>query len=235
MTPGISRLSWIPPFAVGVAGAAAAEVALGLLLYIPSGFLGALTIILCVEMAALAAGLWSAPREAAPPWSCVRRAWFLLFLIYVAGAVTAAGWEVLGGLAASRLSRGLGLAFLGAFPLYGTGLVLGASGSGEGYWSLRTGVPAVIGAAVGFAMVGISHGGLRIAPFSYVTGVVVVAAGSLVQSRILGAREDQWCEWAERGTVGDGPPGRAPQAPAASAPEELRTQHDPPSAPGVPQ
>jgi len=235
LTPGISRVSWFPPFAVGVAGAAAAEVALGLLLYTPGGFLGALTLILCVEMAALAAGLWCAPREAVPPWVGVRRAWFLLLLTYVAGALTAASWEVLGGLASSRLSRGLGLAFLGAFPLYGTGLVLGASGSGDGDWGVRTGVPAVIGAAVGFAMVGLSHGGLRIAPFSYVTGVVVVAAGSLVQSRILGAREDQWREWAERGTAGDGPPDRAPQAPAASVSEELRTQHDPPRAPGVPQ
>ena len=228
-------MSWVPPFAVGVAGAAAAEVALGLLLYAPGGFLGALTLILCVEMAALAAGLWSAPREVAPTWVGVRRAWFLLLLTYVAGAVTAAGWEVLGGLASSRLSRGLGLAFLGAFPLYGTGLVLGASGSGEGDWSVRIGVPAVIGAAVGFAMVGLGRGGLSIAPFSYVAGVVVVAVGSLVQSRILGERDDQWREWAERGTAGDGPPGLAPQAPAASAPETLRARHDPPAAPGVPQ
>ena len=235
MTSGISRVFWIPPFAVGVAGAAAAEVSLGLLLYVPGGFLGALTIILCVEMAALAAGLWSAPREEAPPWSGVRRAWFLLLLTYVAGAVTAAGWEVLGGLASSRLYRGLGLAFLGALPLYGTGLVLGASGSGEGDWSVRTGVPAVIGAAVGFAMVGLGRSGLRIAPFSYVAGVVVIVMGSLVQSRILAAREDQWREWAERGTAEDGPPGRAPQVPSRSASEALREHHDPPASPGMPQ
>ena len=214
-------MSWIPPFAVGVAGAAAAEVALGLLLYVPGGFLGALTLVLCVEMASLAAGLWSAPRDVAPPWSGVRRAWFLLLLTYVAGAVTAAGWEVLGGLASSRLSRGLGLAFLGAFPLYGTGLVLGASGSDEGDWSLRTGVPAVIGAAVGFAMVGLGRGGLSIAPFSYVAGVVVVAAGFLVQGRVLGEKEDQWREWAERGTAGDGPPGFASQAHSANASKEF--------------
>ena len=232
MTPGISRVSWFPPFAVGVAGATAAEVGLGLLLYAPGGFLGALTLILCVEMAALAAGLWCAQREEDPPWVGVRRAWLLLLLTYVAGALTAVGWEVLGGLASSRLSRGLGLAFLGAFPLYGTGLVLGASGSGEGDWSVRIGVPAVIGAAVGFAMVGLSSGGLRIAPLPYVTGLIVVAAGSLVQSRILGAREDQWREWAERRSVGDGPSGSAPQAPSVSVPEELRTRHD---LPGVPQ
>ena len=228
-------MSWIPPFAVGIAGAAAAEVALGLLLYVPGGFLGALTIILCVEMAALAAGLWSAPREAAPPWSGVRRAWFLLLLTYVAGAVTAAGWEVLGGLASSRLSRGLGLAFLGAFPLYGTGLVLGASGSDDGDWSVRTGVPAVMGAAVGFAMVGLGRGGLRIAPFAYVAGVVVIAVGSLVQSRILAEREDQWREWAEQGTAGDGPPGLGPQMPSGSAAEVLQARHDPPASPGMPR
>ena len=228
-------MSWIPPFAVGAAGAAAAEVALGLLLYIPGGFLGALTIILCVEMAALAAGLWSAPREAVSPWSGVRRAWFLLLLTYVAGAVTAVGWEVLGGLASSRLSRGLGLAFLGAFPLYGTGLVLGASGSGEGDWSVRTGVPTVIGAAAGFAMVGLGRSGLRIAPFSYVIGVVVVAMGFLVQSRIFAEREDQWREWAERGTAGDDPPGVAPQVPSGSAAEASQARHEPPAAPGMPQ
>lgn len=233
MTSGISRVSWIPPFAVGVAGAAAAEVAVGLLLYVPGGFLNALTLVLCVEMSALAAGLWSAPRDTAPPWSGVRRAWFLLLLTYVAGAATAAGWEVLGGLASSRLSRGLGLAFLGAFPLYGTGLVLGASGRDEGDWSIRTGVPAVTGAAVGFAMVGLGRGGLSIAPFSYVVGVVLIATGFLVQGRILGEREDQWREWAERGAAGDGPPDFAPPVPAESAPEAMGAGHDPPEPQGT--
>jgi hypothetical protein len=214
LTSGIHPAAWIPPFAVGVAGAAAAEVGLGLLLYVPSGFLGALTIILCVDMVALAAGLWSAPREVAPPWSGVRRAWFLLLITYVVGAVTAAGWEVLGGLASSRLSRGLGLAFLGAFPLYGTGLVIGASGSGESDWSVRTGVPAVIGAALGFAMVGLGRIGLRNAPFFYVAGVIVIAAGSLVQSRILAGKEDRWRECAEQGVAGGGP-AVGPQVPSA--------------------
>ena len=221
MTPWISRVAWVPPFTVGIAGAAAAEVALGLLLYVPGRFLSALTIILCVEMAALAAGLWNAPREADPPWSGVRRAWFLLLITCVAGAVTATGWEVLGGLASSRLSRGLGLAFLGAFPLYGTGLVLGASGSDDGDWSVRTGVPAVMGAAVGFAMVGLGRGGLHIAPFAYMAGVVVIAVGFMVQSRILAAREDQWREWTEQGTDWDGPPDLGPQESSGSAAEVL--------------
>ena len=99
--------------------------------------------------------------------------------------------------------------------------MLGASGSDEGDWSLRTGVPAVIGAAVGFAVVGLGRGGLSIAPFSYVAGVVVVAAGFLVQGRVLGEKEDQWREWAERGTAEDGPPGFASQAHSAIASKEF--------------
>jgi hypothetical protein len=190
--------------------------ALGLLLYVRGGFLGALTVVLCVEMAALAAGFWSAPRDNAPPWGGVRRAWFLLLMTYVAGAVVATSWEALEGLSASWVSRGIGLAFLGALPMYGTGLVLGVADPGE---SGHRGAAAALGAAAGFAVIGLARSSLQLAPFSYVAAVVVVAAGALVQSRVLGARELEWREWAERGTSRDdhrpdpAAPGLAPGLP----------------------
>ena len=84
-------------------------------------------------------------------------------------------------------------------------------------------------------MVGLGGSGLRIAPFFYVVGVVVVAVGSLVQSRILAEREDQWREWAERGTAGDRPSGLAPQVPSGSAAEAPQARHESPAAPGMPQ
>ena len=233
MTGGVSRLTWMPAFAAGAAGAAAAEMAVGLLLYVRGGFMGALTLVLCVEMAALAAGLWSAPRDSAPPWAGVRRAWFLLVLAHGAGAAVAASWEALGGLSSSWLYRGMGLAFLGAVPLYGTGLVLGASGSDGGNGRGPTGAAAAMGAAVGFAMVGLGRGSLLIAPFSYVAGVVVVSAGALVQNRILRARAVQWIDWAQQGSAGGGSLGFVPQQPAAPGAETLRAKQDPPPAPGT--
>src|SRR5688500_17629445 len=78
-----SRLTWLPAALAGAAGAASAELAVGLLLYVRGGFLGALTLILCAEAAALAFGLWSAPRDGDRPWSGVRRAWFVLLLSLV--------------------------------------------------------------------------------------------------------------------------------------------------------
>ena len=47
-----SRVAGLPPAAVGAASAAVAEMAIGLLLYVRGGFIGALTLILCAQTAA---------------------------------------------------------------------------------------------------------------------------------------------------------------------------------------
>ena len=201
MSSSPSRLAWMPTFAAGLAGAVGAEMALGLLVYLRGGLLGALTLVLCVEMAALAAGFWFAPRDAAPPWSGIRQAWFILLFTYVVAAVVAASWEALEGLSASWISRGMGLAFLGAMPLYGIGLVLGAPDLEENGSSPSTRAAAALGAAVGFALVGLGRTNLEVAPFSYVTAIVVVAVGAFSQARLLAEKETRWREWAALGAA----------------------------------
>ena len=197
------RLAWLPPAAVGAAAAVSGEMALGLLLYTRGGFLGALTLVLCVQMSALGLGLWSAPRDAAPPWPGVRRAWFLLLLCHAAAAVVAASWEGLGGLAGNWRARGMGLVLLAALPLYATGVVLGAPALSDGDPAVSPGAPAAVGAALGFALVGVGRGAFRIAAFPFVASVVAVSIGALVHSRLLHARELRWHEWATRGTARD--------------------------------
>ena len=193
------RVTWLPAAAVGAAAAASGEMAIGLLLYLRGGFMGALTLLLCVEAAALGLGLWSAPREGAPPWTHTRRAWLLLLLSLVAAAIVAATWEALGGLAGTWITRGLGLAFLAALPMYATGTVLGAKGLAEADAQLAAGPAAASGAALGFTLVGLGRSALQVAPLAYVTCVILVAAGALVHTTMLEERERRWREWAERG------------------------------------
>lgn len=214
MTRRGDRLAWLPPLLAGGAAALAGEMAAGLLLYVRSGLVGALTLVLSIEMAALGLGLWSAPRDGAPPWAGVRRAWLLLLLTYVAAAVVAAGWDVLGGLAGSALTRGAGLAFLAALPLYATGLVLGASGW-EGVEGSATGAPAALGAALGFLGGGVIGIRLALVASAYVACVIAVSAGALVHSHVLAERERRWRAWAETATADAAPPERADPGPGA--------------------
>ena len=190
-----SRIAWIPALLVGAAAAATAEMALGLLLYMRAGVLTALTLVLCIQASALGCGLWLAPRDSAPPWAGVRRAWILLVLAYVGGTVLAVSWEALGGLASTWVRRGLGLAMLTALPLYATGLVLGAPALSQ-----KTGVTgpaAALGAAIGFAGIGLGGIDLHVAASTYVMGITLASAAALIHGSVLEARARGWQEWAE--------------------------------------
>ena len=202
MTPNRSLANSIPPLLVGGAAAASVEMALGLLLYLRTGLVAALTLVLCVQSGALAVGLWMAPRDSAPPWPGVRRAWILLVLAYVAGAVVAGSWEVFGGLASSWTTRGLGLAFLTALPLYATGLVLGAPALSEG--TVGTGPVAVSGATMGFATIGLAGASLDLAASAYVACMMSVAAAALVHNNVLEASARRTRHGAELGTARNG-------------------------------
>ena len=216
MNAARSRVAWIPPLLVGAAAAASAEMALGLLLYVRADLVGTLTLVLCVQTGALAFGLWMAPRDSAPPWPGVRRAWFLLALAYVGGAVLAASWEALGGLASTWPTRGLGLAMLTALPLYASGLLLGAPGLAEG--GSGVGPAALLGATLGFAVVGVAGARFDLAASAYVACMTAVSAAALLQSSLLGARERRWREWAEHGSA---------RAPGALGPEPPAGPTDP--------
>jgi hypothetical protein len=143
-----------------------------------------------------------APRDAAPPWIGVRRAWFLLVLSYVGGAVLAASWEALGGLSSSWVNRGLGLGMLTALPLYGSGLLLGAPALSEGVGKATAALGA-LGAALGFAVIGVLGAELELAATAYVSGMSAVSIAALIHSGVLGASERRWREWAERGATGE--------------------------------
>jgi hypothetical protein len=196
-----SRLAWLPPAAVGAAAAAAFEMSIALLLYVGGRLVGALTLILCTAAAAFGLGLWSAPRDEAPPWLAMRRAWFVLVLSLVVGALLAARWEALGGLSATWLGRGLGLACLAAWPLYGAGAVLGANALAEVDPPAPVGPAAAAGAVAGFALMGFGRSALMVAPLAYVGGVVLVSIGAFVHGRLLDEREERWRDWAERGNA----------------------------------
>jgi hypothetical protein len=215
-----ARFAWLPPLLVGAAAAASAEMSLGLLLYVTTGFLPALTLILCMQTAALAFGLWMAPTDPAPPWTGVRRAWFLLVLSYVGGAVVAATWESLGGLSSTWATRGLGLALLTVLPLYASGLLLGAPAMSVGI-GRGTGPLASLGAALGFAVVGALGAGLRLAASAYVTGMTAVSAAALIHSGVLGAAERRWRASNEASAAGASSPEPSPPVPppGPSAPQ----------------
>lgn len=226
MTPLARRLAWLPPAAVGASAAVCAELAVGMLLYVRGGFFAALTLVLCAEAAALAFGLWSAPVDDEPPWSGVRRAWFLLLAALVARAAVAASWEALGGLSGTWLQRGLGLAFLATLPLYAAGAVLGAPALAHGEPPVRTGPWAAAGAVGGFALVGVGSSLLRLAPLAYDAGILLVAVAALVHGRLLEERGRRWLE-ARGGTVRELE--EAPPAPLSPGPGSLSA---PPHRPG---
>lgn len=165
----------------------AAEVAVGLLLYSGDGFLRALTLILATLTGALALGLWSAPSPGiGEPVESIRKRWLLALLSFTGGAVTAAGWSVLGGLSSRALTRGLGLALLAAFPLYAVGSLLGTMASVRADRGVRgPGAAASAGASLGAVLTGVLL--VRtVAPMTmYVFGVVALSAGALLHGRVL--------------------------------------------------
>ncbi len=184
-----SPLVWVPPLAVGLAAAAGGELAAGLLLYSARGFLQALTLILVVELAALGAGLWSAPLQPGPAWEPVRRRWLLVLVSYTVAAATAVGWSALGGLSSAAVLRGVGLALLAALPLYASGTLLGAMSAvaPDDPFPSTVGAAATLGAAAGAALTGFM--GPRLPPVStYLGTLVVLSAASLVHGRALDRR-----------------------------------------------
>jgi hypothetical protein len=197
----------------------AAELAVGLLLYARPGFLRALTVILAVQLVALATGLATAPaRTAQGHWSpraalSMRWRWLLAVISFVVGAVAAGGWSLLGGLAGSGIQRGVGLAALGALPLLTAGGVLGGLAARSPH--VRVMAWAVSGAAVGaWALGGVLLP--RVVPTSlFLIGTILLSAGALLDG---GVDRDRFEREAAAGVVGvetlapDGPPGETESA-----------------------
>jgi hypothetical protein len=185
----IRRLSWIPPFAVGTAAAVAGEVAVGLLLYVTPGFVRPMTLILAVLLSSFALGLWTAPRanDATLP-ERLRRRWVLVLFAYGAGAVLSAAWTARGGLADTTYTRGLGLAFLAALPLYSCGALLGGMSAAR-IQAARSpvGAAAAAGAALGTVLAGYVLVATLLPLSIFAFCLVLLSASAIIHGGVVGA------------------------------------------------
>lgn len=199
------QVAYLPPFLVGVAGAAAGEMAAGLLLYSSEGLLRALTVVLVTEMAALGMGFATSRRVRATDVDGLRRRWLVAVFSFAAAAVFAGAWGLSPGSPISPLSQGLGLGLLAALPLFSAGAVLGGlsasggpgamlgvippgRGSRGGHGPDGTGgiaAPASFGAAAGLLFTGLL-GVPSLQPASlYLFCVVTISAGALLHGWMM--------------------------------------------------
>jgi hypothetical protein len=177
---------------VGVSAAVTMELSTGLLLYSDSGFLPALTLILTVECAAVALGLWSGAtpgRDSAVEQ--LRRWWFMALVAFAVAAALSAGRTFWEGSGNGALAQGVGLALLGGLPLFTLGALFGAMAAKEGPKGPpveRVAVPGVLGVAGGFLIAG---GVLipNLAPYSiFLLCLVALSGGALLQGWVLDLR-----------------------------------------------
>lgn len=193
------RLAWVPPFLVGAAAAIAAEVAISILLYAGAGFLRSLTVILAVEGAALAGGLWSAPTHGPGIVDRLRRRWLLCLTAFLAATIYGGVWSLDGALRGvdaltdGRLGQGLGLALLAAFPLFAAGAVLGGLGpatANAGSTPRGSGAAAASGAALGFVLTGLLLPRAPLPASLLVACIVMLSLGGMIFGVVLGSKVD---------------------------------------------
>lgn len=192
-------LSWAPPFLVGAAAAVGAETAVSILLYAGVGFVRSLTVILAIEGAALAAGLWSAPSAGPGVIERLRVRWLVCLGAYLIATLYGGLWSLegiapsLAALIDGRLGQALGLTILAALPLYAAGSVLGglqASASvvgGTGSLPTRPGASAALGAAVGFVLTGTLLPRTVLPASLLVACIVMLSLGGMLFGVMLGA------------------------------------------------
>jgi len=186
------RAAWMPPLLVGAALAIAAEVAVGMLLYASEGLMRSLSTVLVVEVAALAAGLWSAPGPGPNLVDRLRRRWVLCLVAFLFAALYGTSWTVLLELGETAIGQGFGLAIMAALPLYTCGTVLGgmatvAATDGRGP---RPGpsAAAAMGAAIGFAVTGLMLARSPVPSSLLIGSLGLLSFGGMVYGAVLGAR-----------------------------------------------
>ncbi len=174
---------------VGAAAAVAANMAIGLLLFSGRGLLRALSLILAVELLALAAGLWGEPRHQGRALvESIRRRWFLCLLTFMGAAVFTTTWTVVGGFGAVGGTQAIGLTLVGALPVYGAGNLLAGMArfnSTIGGTPGTVGVPATLGGAVGMALTGLWALTELYPPSVFLFVLVFLSASALVHGAVL--------------------------------------------------
>lgn len=185
-------LNWLPPFLVGLAVAVSGYLAVGMLLFEDAGMFRALTVILGVELGALALGLGSGVRPGTSPGDALRGRWLFLLFTLAAAAAFAVAWTLLGGMGGAALTQGLGLALLGGLPPYAAGLLL----AGMGHHAFErddprsVGGPAALGASTGVLFTG-TIGMARVgAPALLLLLLMGLSVTALVQGWVLSAAEE---------------------------------------------
>lgn len=192
---GIRRsLGQLPAFLAGMVAAVTVETSTGLLLYTDNGFLPAMTLILTIEMAALAIGLWGGSlRLGGGVVEQIRRRWLFCLVVFALAAALSAGLDFLGDGTGTVISQGFGLGFLGGLPLFALGSLLGAMGragpprpsSMQSAALPPFGASTVLGVATGFFVAGfvlIPNA----APYSvYLFALVALSGGALLQGWVL--------------------------------------------------
>ncbi|MFP3948717.1 MAG: hypothetical protein ACLFWG_08295 [Longimicrobiales bacterium] len=182
------RVTWVPPFLVGLAGAAAGEMATGLLLYSTEGFLRALTVILVTELSALGLGFLTSRSVRPIDVDGLRRRWLVSILSFAAAAIFAGAWGMSPGSAIAPLVQGVGLGLLAALPLFSVGVVLGVLSSSGDDRETSIAAPASFGAALGLLLTGL-YGVPSLQPASvYLFCVVAVSAAALLHGWIMDRR-----------------------------------------------
>ena len=147
----MSRRRWVAPFFLGVAIAVVVETGLGLLLFVSPGLLPALTLILAVALGSLGLGLATgSPDDEGGGGG--RWRWFLAVGGLLVAAALSLGWSFQVSLGVGAGSRGVSLAGLVAWPLYGLGATLATVVHPTD--GARTGAAAALGGAVGVIFVG---------------------------------------------------------------------------------
>ena len=187
------RAAWMPPLLVGAALAIAAEVAVGMLLYASEGLMRSLSTVLVVEVAALAAGLWSAPGPGPNLVDRLRRRWVLCLVAFLFAALYGTSWTVLLELGETAIGQGFGLAIMAALPLYTCGTVLGgmatvAATDGRGPPRRGPSAAAAMGAAIGFAVTGLMLARSPVPSSLLIGSLGLLSFGGMVYGAVLGAR-----------------------------------------------
>jgi hypothetical protein len=187
-----SVLGRVPSFLAGAAAAVALETSAGLLLYTDQGLLSALTLVLTMEVGALGLGLWSGHLSLGKgAVEQVRRRWLLTLVAFSLGAALSMGLGLQQDATSSGTAQGLGLAFLGSFPLFSVGSLLGAMARTDdlGIAPVSTvGVPSVLGAAVGFLLAGTVLLPSAAPHTIYLACLVALSGGALLQGWVLDGR-----------------------------------------------
>ena len=170
----------------------------------------ALSVILSILLASMGIGIWSGISEPGSTVPALRRRWLFLFMAYVLATVYAGGWGFLGEGASRAMSQGVGLAVLGALPMYAGGALLGVMAQEASRRTGRGAAPfalAALGAGAGSLFVGLFAGARIIPPSFLLLCLVVLSGASFVEAVGLAALE----EGREAELPGEGEEGQKPE------------------------